>query len=63
MIYFAMVVVIIFGMFYAIRPDFFLRRKYGNNPPPVALRTARVMGFIMVLMGGGWLFLLLGQGG
>jgi len=63
MIYFAMIVVIVFGMVYAIRPELFLRRKYGNNPPPVVFRTARATGFIMVLMGGAWLFLLLSQGG
>ena len=63
MIYFAMVVVIIFGIFYAVRPDFFLRRKYGTTPPEFAIRVARFTGVIMVLMGGAWLFTLLGQGG
>ena len=62
MIYIAMVVVMVFGLIYAMRPELFLRRKYGNNPPPIVFRTARATGIIMVLVGGAWLFLLLGQG-
>lgn len=59
MIYLAVIAVILFGIFYAVRPELFLRRKHGDTPPPLAVRTARFMGFVMVLVGGGWLILLL----
>lgn len=44
--------VLAYGLWYAADPMKSLRRKYGEDDvPPVAVKTARIMGIVIALIG------------
>ena len=47
---------LLFGVFYAVKPDWLLRRKYiYEEIPEIAIRAARVVGGVMAAAGAGLL--------
>ena len=57
------IALILFGSLYAVKPEWFLKRKFAQDEdiPGLSIRTARVVGIALALLGAlGLVFTLLG---